>query len=53
MLLFEQEGVEYKKDANGNPVLPIFRIADSSTEPARSGPQFDLNGPVWRAVTRP
>ncbi len=53
MLLFEQEGVEYKKDATGNPVLPIFRIADNSTEPARSGPQFDRNGAIWRAVARP
>lgn len=53
MLLFEQEGVEYKKDGKGNPILPIFRIADNKTEPARSAPQFDPDGPVWRAVNRP
>ncbi|MEZ0216308.1 MAG: PA14 domain-containing protein [Rariglobus sp.] len=53
MLLFEEEGVGYKKDANGNPILPIFRIAANPTTPASTGPQFDPDGPIWRAVNRP
>jgi hypothetical protein len=53
MLLFEQDGVDYKKDAKGNPILPIFRIAASKTAAAPSAPAFDPEGPIWRAVNRP
>jgi hypothetical protein len=53
MLLFEQEGVDYKKDAKGNPILPIFRVAANKTVPAPTAPQFDADGPVWKAVNRP
>jgi hypothetical protein len=50
MLLFQQEGVNYEKDAKGNPILPIFRVADSRTEPADTAPKFMPNGPIWRAL---
>lgn len=53
MLLFEQEGVTYKKDAKGLPILPIFRVANAKTERAESAPEFMSDGPVWRAMPRP
>ncbi len=55
LLLFEQEGVTYEKDGKGNPILPIFRVADSKTEqsPNKSAPVFMPDGPVWRALPAP
>lgn len=53
MLLFEQEGVDYQKDSKGNPILPIFRVADTKTDPVSTGPQFMADGPVWRALPAP
>lgn len=50
MLLFEQEGVDYKKDNKGLPILPLFRVADTKTEPAKTAPSFDPNGPIWRSL---
>ncbi|MFA6289343.1 MAG: PA14 domain-containing protein [Opitutaceae bacterium] len=52
-LLFEQEGVTYKKNDKGNPVLPIFRIANSKTEPDKNAIDFMADGPVWRALPAP
>jgi hypothetical protein len=55
-LLMEQEGVEYKKDSRGNPILPIFRVADVPVpEPAKGQtfPPYEPNGPVWRAANAP
>jgi hypothetical protein len=49
-LLIQKEGVEYEKDANGNPILPIFKLAPSTV--ARSGseaPVVAKNGPIWKA----
>ncbi len=53
MLLFEQAGVEYKKDSKGNPILPIFRVADSKMKRADTGPEFMADGPIWRAAAMP
>lgn len=53
MLLFEQEGVTYEKDDRGNPILPIFRIADSKTTPTKSMLPFMPDGPIWKAMPPP
>jgi hypothetical protein len=53
MLLFEQEGATYEKDRKGNPILPIFRVADMKTEKSDTAPRFMENGPVWRALPAP
>jgi len=51
MLLIQEEGVTYAKDDRGNPVLPIFRVADGPPPPAsRTAPPFLANGPVWRSL---
>lgn len=52
-LLIEQEGVEYKKDARGNPILPIFRFGEFKMPPLERGeslPPFAEGGPIWKAV---
>ena len=52
-LLLEEEGVEYQRDARGNPILPIFRMADVPAPEANAGqlfPPFQPDGPVWRAT---
>lgn len=52
-LLIEQEGVEYQKDAKGNPILPVFRLADIAVPDAQPGqtfPPYQPNGPVWKAA---
>ena len=51
-LLQEIDGVTYNKDAHGNPILPVFRMAD--VRPASSGPDGPYpphrdDGPVWKA----
>ena len=49
-LMIEETGAVYEKDAKGNPILPIFRVADEQP-PADSGrgfPPFAKHGPVWR-----
>jgi hypothetical protein len=49
-LLIEKDGVQYEKDAKGNPILPIFKLA--AGEVTRSGgeaPPFAKQGPVWKA----
>jgi hypothetical protein len=51
-LLIEKDGATYEKDAQGNPLLPIFRVADAKLPALRSGeklPPFAPGGPVWRA----
>ena len=52
-LLIEKEGVEYQKDPKGNPILPIFRVANQPliTPLPGSGqyaPHMD-NGPIWQS----
>jgi hypothetical protein len=49
-LMLEKEGVQYEKDAKGNPILPIFKLADSTVaQPASEAPPFAKQGPVWKA----
>jgi hypothetical protein len=49
-LMLEKEGVQYEKDAKGNPILPILKLADSTVaNPTSEAPVFAKNGPVWRA----
>jgi hypothetical protein len=51
-ILLEQDGVQYKKDDKGNPILPIFRLSNEpAPEPSDHLPPFDPNGPVWKAIT--
>jgi hypothetical protein len=51
-LMIQETGVEYKKAANGSPILPIFRL--DRTLPKDGGnddaPPFDPDGPVWKVV---
>jgi hypothetical protein len=48
--LIQKEGVEYEKDANGNPILPIFKLAPSTvTRSGREAPVVAKNGPIWKA----
>lgn len=54
-LLVEKEGDTYAKDGHGNPVLPIFRIADTpppSGNGLRMPPHAD-EGPIWRTLPLP
>jgi len=49
-LMLEKEGVSYEKDAKGNPILPIFKLADSTVaHPTSEAPVFAKVGPVWKA----
>jgi hypothetical protein len=49
-LLIQKEGVEYEKDANGNPILPIFKLAPSArTSGGSEAPVVAKNGPIWKA----
>jgi hypothetical protein len=49
-LMLEKDGVEYEKDAKGNPILPIFKLADSTVaHPSTEAPVFAKVGPVWKA----
>jgi hypothetical protein len=52
-LFFEQEGVTYEKDVRGNPILPIFRVADSKVEPSSDALPFMSDGPIWKALPFP
>ena len=51
MILFQQEGVDYAKDAKGNPILPVFRVADVKPVSARRNgiPVYLKDGPIWLA----
>jgi hypothetical protein len=51
-LLMEQEGVDYKKDAKGNPILPVFRLAAGKLPAVRRGTPLPVveDGPVWKGV---
>ena len=53
LLLFEQEGVTYQKDAKGNPILPVFRVADSKLDPTQYTIPFMTDGQIWRALPPP
>jgi hypothetical protein len=49
-LMIEKDGVQYEKDQKGNPILPIFKLADSAppSRPAEA-PVFAKDGPIWKA----
>jgi hypothetical protein len=49
-LLIEKDGVQYEKDAKGNPILPIFKLATGDvTRSGGEAPPFAKQGPVWKA----
>jgi len=49
-LMIEKDGVQYEKDANGTPILPIFKLAESTiAHPNSEAPVFAKTGPVWKA----
>ena len=53
-LFVEKAGETYAKDRQGNPVLPLFRVADTPPPAATNGaPAFAPDGPVWRALAAP
>ncbi len=50
-LLVEKEGETYAKDGHGNPILPVFRLADSSVPGEKDNiPSAQKGGAVWRAM---
>jgi hypothetical protein len=52
-LLIEQEGAAYQRDAKGNPILPVFRLADgplAEPEPGTAYAPHQADGPVWKAT---
>jgi len=52
-LMLEKEGTIYRKDERGNPILPVFRLADSKMpplEPGESLPVYEEQGPLWRML---
>jgi hypothetical protein len=51
-LMVEEQDTEYRKDAKGNPILPIFRLADGPMPEPEKGqtlPPYEPNGPIWRS----
>jgi hypothetical protein len=52
-LLIMKDGVTYNKDGDGNPILPIFRVAKGGPlPPPMQGfgyANHDDNGPIWSA----
>jgi hypothetical protein len=49
-LMIEKDGVSYEKDAKGNPLLPIFRLAEGQPQAGGSeAPAFAKLGPIWKA----
>ena len=52
-LLIEEEGAEYRRDAKGNPILPVFRLAGGplpELEKGQTFPPFDPVGQTWSAA---
>ncbi len=53
-LFVEKQGETYAKDRQGNPLLPLFRVADTPSPSANGGlPDFAPDGPVWRSLPAP
>lgn len=51
-LLMEKDGEDYPRDPKGNPILPVFRLADlpmPELQPGQTLPPFMPVGPVWKA----
>jgi hypothetical protein len=54
-LLLEQEGIDYRKDKKGSPILPVFRLSANAVLPEGNGdtlPVYDPVGPVWAVQKR-
>ena len=52
-LLIEEEGGNYEKDAKGNPILPVFRVAEGPMPKLEEGqtlPPYSAEGQVWKAA---
>ncbi len=52
-LLLEEEGVDYNRDARGNPILPVFRLAGGPLPEPQEGqtfPPYDPTGAIWKAA---
>jgi hypothetical protein len=52
-LMIEEDGVEYKKDSSGSPILPLFRLDSELPAPStenRGSPPYDPEGPVWKVI---
>jgi hypothetical protein len=54
-LMIQQDGVEYRKDESGSPILPIFKWGKTKAmQPTGGAPPFQrVNGPVWSAKAPP
>ena len=49
-LLLEKDGVQYDKDKNGQPMLPIFKLQPGEvTSSSGEAPVFAKQGPIWKA----
>ncbi len=51
-LMMEDQDMEYSKDAKGNPILPVFRLADGPMPELEKGqtlPPYDPNAPIWKS----
>jgi hypothetical protein len=54
-LLMEKQGAAYEKDQDGNPLLPIFRVAKVPPPDVSRGTgsvPVAPDGPVWQALQR-
>jgi hypothetical protein len=51
-LLIEKQGVAYKTNSRGLPLLPLFRLADDPPPKklSRNDPDFMPGGPIWKGV---
>lgn len=52
-LMLEEEGAEYKRDAKGNPILPVFRLVGgpfAELGKEQTLPPYEPEGPIWKAA---
>lgn len=52
-LLVEKKGENYAKTKDGQPILPLFRLAPSEAPTAPDAPAVMSDGPVWKALPSP
>ena len=49
-----KDGVDYKKDSHGDPILPLFRTGTEQIAANGTGaPVYEHDGPVWKGVATP
>ena len=49
-LLIEKDGAQYEKDANGKPLLPVFKLlASTMPSPVGEAPKIAKDAVVWKA----